>query len=102
MKTRINFASVVLSGYLNIIKNHRYNFNTLNLVSNGGVATRKTQFFQFFYPLLISIFLVFGCIFPASVLAEELPLLVSPNIAAPGQTVTVNGEGFQDGAHALV
>ena len=101
MKTRINNAGV-LTWFPNITKNHRYNFNTPNQVSGGVTETQKIQFFQFFYPLLVSIFLVCVCVLSPSVSAEELHLTVSPNIAIPGQTVTVNGEVFQDGARALV
>jgi len=63
------------------------------------VTTKHSQFFS---PLILRKFLFFGCFFLATAFAEELPLSVSPNLAAPGQTVTVNGDGFQDGARALV
>ena len=33
---------------------------------------------------------------------EALPLSVSPNIATPGQTITINAKGFKEGARALV
>ena len=51
----------------------------------------------------VAAWLLIGSLFSVcSVLAEELPLSVSPSTVAPGQTVTASGAGFQPGARWLV
>ena len=72
------------------------------LVSIWVAETRKLYFFHYFYSILTFIFLLCGLIFSLPVSAVELPLSVSPAIASPGETATVSGIGFQEGARALV
>ena len=88
---------------VNITRIYKRFLNTSNLfVFRQADIQLNSQRWQYCYTIFVTIFFLTVGLFFNSVAAEEPPFSVSPTLATPGQTVTVNGEGFQEGARALV
>ena len=82
-------------------------FHEFQLTDGSSVSIRAVdqlilRRLQYCSAIFMSVLLLFGGYFYNSFAAEELPLSVSPNFAAPGQTITLYGKGFKNGARALV
>jgi hypothetical protein len=78
-------------------------FNSNNyIIFKRATAQLNPHKWQFYKIIIAAIILLFTGIYFNFVSAEELPLTVSTPSATPGQTITVNGKGFQEGARALV
>lgn len=86
MKTSINIAGV-LTGFFNITKSHRCNFNNLNLISSWVNGTQKIQCSHFLNTVLISIFLLLGCFVSASISAGDVPLSAPQSMTASVRTI---------------